>query len=405
MSDIIVILGASARAAAFSALRAGLEPYFGDCFGDSDLVRRCDGEVTRRYPWSLLSIARRAPAGPWIYTGGVENHARLVDRIAAGRLLLGNSARVLAAVRDPARIAAALSQRGLPSLLVKSSAAGLPRDGTWLMKRVRSAGGIGIQFWNRSAAPVRRRGAHYFQQYLQGPSFAALFIAVAGRAVLLGVTEQLVGCEWTGAGPFTYCGSIGPAPLSARLQAQIEAIGVCFAREFSLQGLFGVDGIVAGEAFWTVEVNPRYTASVEVLERAMGISALRLHVEACWGGVLPGEEAVRQHFARRTLQWCGKAVLYVRADVTVGERFHHWLCEQNGAQDWPGAADIPHARSTIARRHPVTTLFSVAATRDELLCDLRERVAEAEAILHGTPVIGQQPPVQEPTAIPGSQCP
>ena len=44
-----------------------------------------------------------------------------------------------------------------------------------------------------------------------------------------------------------------------------------------LRGLFGVDFVLRDGIPWPVEVNPRYTASVEVLEFAAGIRALTLH--------------------------------------------------------------------------------------------------------------------------------
>ena len=46
------------------------------------------------------------------------------------------------------------------------------------------------------------------------------------------------------------------------------------ADRFELSGLFGVDFILDGDQVWTLEVNPRYTASVEIVERATGIHAI-----------------------------------------------------------------------------------------------------------------------------------
>ena len=55
------------------------------------------------------------------------------------------------------------------------------------------------------------------------------------------------------------------------------------AEQFELLGLFGIDFMLDGEDVWTLEVNPRYTASVEVVERFTGLSAISLHAEACTG--------------------------------------------------------------------------------------------------------------------------
>src|SRR5262245_56838723 len=89
----IIIAGASARAAAFSALRAGLEPYCFDLFADADLAARCpfvklDAD---RYPHNLLKEIRKSPPGPWMYTGGLENQPKLIEAISRERELWGTT--------------------------------------------------------------------------------------------------------------------------------------------------------------------------------------------------------------------------------------------------------------------------------------------------------------------------
>ena len=78
-----------------------------------------------------------------------------------------------------------------------------------------------------------------------------------------------------------YAGSLGPLPLDPRRHASLTRIGEVLAREFDLRGLFGVDFIDDGAEPWPIEVNPRYTASIEVLERALSFSAVGWHVAAC----------------------------------------------------------------------------------------------------------------------------
>ena len=58
-------------------------------------------------------------------------------------------------------------------------------------------------------------------------------------------------------------------------------MGATLAASFGLIGLFGVDLILRDDVPWPVEVNPRYTASVEVLELALGRSLLADHARAC----------------------------------------------------------------------------------------------------------------------------
>ena len=81
----VLIVGASARAAAASALRAGLDPWCADLFADADLRALVPDSIrcpAGQYPSALTELLRDAPAGPLMYTGGLENHPNLVWRLA-----------------------------------------------------------------------------------------------------------------------------------------------------------------------------------------------------------------------------------------------------------------------------------------------------------------------------------
>src|SRR5438132_11583565 len=88
----LLIFGASTRAAAFSALRAGLRPWCADLFADRELRARCPVVRVRArdYPQGFLELAERKVHGPWMYTGGLENRRALVHRLARLRPLWGN---------------------------------------------------------------------------------------------------------------------------------------------------------------------------------------------------------------------------------------------------------------------------------------------------------------------------
>src|SRR4051794_35137718 len=112
----LLIFGASARAAAFSALRANLRPWCADLFADADLQARCP--VFRLapggYPQGFVKAAEQGPPGPWLYTGGLENRPALVRQIAALRPLWGNDEKVLRKVRSPRFLANLLHEAGIP---------------------------------------------------------------------------------------------------------------------------------------------------------------------------------------------------------------------------------------------------------------------------------------------------
>src|SRR5438445_13828107 len=99
----IVIFGASVRAAAFSASRAGLRPWCADLFADQDLQTRSSVRRLpfRDYPNGFEAISAQGPPGPWMYTGGLENYPALIGRISEKRCMWGNAAAALALARSP----------------------------------------------------------------------------------------------------------------------------------------------------------------------------------------------------------------------------------------------------------------------------------------------------------------
>src|SRR4029079_4231062 len=101
MQPSLLILGASTRAAAQSAIRAEFRPICGDLFAALDL-RACARVLdVPDYPRGLVAAAAAAPECPWIYTGGLENHPALVDRISETRPLWGNDGAALRRIRNP----------------------------------------------------------------------------------------------------------------------------------------------------------------------------------------------------------------------------------------------------------------------------------------------------------------
>jgi predicted ATP-grasp superfamily ATP-dependent carboligase len=360
MSETLVIVGASARAAAASAVRANFRPACADLFADADLRRLGPALVTPDFPNGLLELARKLSPAPWIYTGGLENYPDVVEAISRDRVLYGNPPPTLRAVRDPARIAAALHRHDLKFPECQLAADDLPIDGSWLRKRFHSSAGHGVQIWR--GGQNRRSEDAYFQRRIAGASCAAVFVAANRQSRLIGVTKQLVG-SISGEGSvsrdisrrddgFQYRGSIGPLQLTPTAAGKWSTIGSALAREFDLQGLFGVDAIIDGAGqIWPVEVNPRYTASVEILERGLGLPALGCHVEACRDGRLRDDVLVARGCH-------GKAIVYARTDLKVDAELAALFERANEGSEWPQVADLPNTGTIIRQGQPVVTVFA-----------------------------------------------
>ncbi|MCI0378264.1 MAG: ATP-grasp domain-containing protein [Gemmataceae bacterium] len=410
-AETILLIGASVRAAAWSARRAGLSPWCVDLFADADLERHAP--VRRmpagQYPHGLVAAAREAPPGPFAYTGALENWPNVVEAIARDRPLWGNPPNVLRQVRDPIGLATTLQQAGVSCPLARDRFPTAEDPKRWLVKPRKSAGGAGIHFWKGGKLPQ----SFYLQEWVDGPSYAAVFLGLPNLAArLLGVTRQLIGEPWLCAKPFRYCGSIGPIALSAELHNQLQRLGEILTKSFGLLGLFGVDCIRCGETVWPVEVNPRYAASMEVLERATGQSFFALNKslfqakasEFMWGkhSCLPGRgqtgmfappelraaHAVSGESTQDVIgahgRVCGKAILFANRDM--GFRSNGpWQFELE--RKWDNSyesdfADIPHCGALIRKGEPIFTVFAQAASEADCSKCLKNKVRKVVTTLN-----------------------
>lgn len=277
----LLILGGSSRAAADSAVRAGFHPICADRFGDVDLHRVATVLPVSDYPQGLLAATESLPPTHWIYVGALENEPELIESISRRHPLLGNRPSVLERIRDPFWVEQTLRDHGLPALNCLTDNEQPPASRKWLAKPFHSGGGVGIRFANENNEERNHQQRMYFQEWRDGRSISAIFIASSTHVRLIGMSEQLIGSGCGAPSEFGYAGSIGPIELSPSASLQIQQIGTLLAHEAKLLGLFGCDFILADNFPWLIEVNPRYTASVEVLERATSWPLLKWHVAAC----------------------------------------------------------------------------------------------------------------------------
>ncbi len=282
------------------------------------------------------------------YTSNFENYPRAVSLLAHDRQLLGNSPEVLNRVRNPIELMKSIRSHGFP---VPETRATIPRTNTlrreWLLKPRRSGGGHCITVWH-AGVPMSR--SSYLQERIGGIPGSIVFAADGRQSVPLALSRQLVGDSRLGARGFRYCGSLmggGKARLFAKgdeLFARAAALAAYVTSEFGLVGLNGLDFIAHDGVPYPIEVNPRYSASMELVERLHGLSMFEIHLRAC-RGLLPDAPSPNPAVE-------GKAIVFARRDVRVGETLA-WMNPER-------FADVPHPGEQIGRGHPICTVFGRA---------------------------------------------
>ncbi len=97
----LLIVGASTRAAAFSAIRTGFQPVCVDQYADLDLREIAEVllKTDDRSDW--IGTLNQRPALDWIYTGAMENQPELIAQISQKHRLRGCSSEILQRARNP----------------------------------------------------------------------------------------------------------------------------------------------------------------------------------------------------------------------------------------------------------------------------------------------------------------
>lgn len=362
----ILLVGLTARALAESAVRAGCDIVSVDYFGDLDTKRLGPNASLRERgaeysAAALAQVAREVSYDAVAYGGGLENHPEAVEALAESKALLGNTPETLRCVRDPAILFAFLAARGFTApetiTLQRDSPRELPTTGRWLVKPVASGGGHGVREW-RGGSPGPR---HVLQQFLAGVPGSAVFVADGREAVLLGWSEQLHAPT-----AFRYGGNLFPLAVTDATIEELRHLAQALTERFGLVGLNGIDFVLQGSRPAVLEVNPRYSASMELVERATGVSMFGLHLRAC-RGILHGPKPEAELRAGTRADFHGKRIVYARRDVTATASLT-WLER--------GVRDVPHPGDTIGKGRPICTVLSAGPSREACLAALQAEEAQ-----------------------------
>ena len=304
------------------------------------------------------------------YTSGMENRPDVIRHIANNKRLLGNPAPVVEAVRDFKNVHRVLQSIGINYPRTLHSWRSPPPPGDWLCKPIDSGGGDRI-IRALPDAPVPDR--YMLQEFCQARPASVAFVANGRDARILGLSEQLCGLEQFAAKPFLYCGNIVPLTFSPKdsgishgeqMLLKARKMVTMLTRQCGLMGVNGIDFLLTDEGdVLFLEVNPRYSASMELYLKAYGLDVFRLHVEA-FQGKLPNRHSLPEENPGYKGPCWGKAIVYAPWDLLT-EDTKTWFAR--------GIRDIPYPNEEIPAGAPLCTVFAEAESRNGCLDALEEK--------------------------------
>lgn len=374
VSPQLLIIGVQARPAAFSALRAGLQPLCADLLADSDLRARCHVRRVRssEFHGNLLRFAEDHPEVPLMYGGPLENQPDLVGELSRQRPLWGCSPASLRLARDPFVWTRMLVEAGIPVPEVRAPTSPKVPGRKWLIKPVTGGSGFGILRW--TGPETFRQGNAYVQEYIKGLSCSAIYLGSASGSRFLGATRQFIGEKWANVDCFHYCGNSGPLALTAEVRQALDRLGEALGAGCQLRGLWCLDYILKDNVPWPVEINPRYSASIEVLEYATGLPAMALHrqvfdpdaPEPAWPA--PG----------RRPAVVAKVLWHAPLGFTMpeGGPWEELLHNPGDIHEMPPYADLPESGIIFNLGRPVVTVFTRGDSRQDCRAKMKARLQE-----------------------------
>ncbi|MBL8864904.1 MAG: ATP-grasp domain-containing protein, partial [Planctomycetia bacterium] len=273
--------------------------------------------------------------------------------------LWGNGPDVLKKVRDPFAVQECMAgfRRTRPRTILPGESA--DPSLRWLRKPIRGSAGLGVRFADSDDFPSQAEKPNYYlQEFLEGVSMSAVFAhGRRGWPTFVGMSRQLIGTDWLHAKPFAYAGNVMVDP---NVYPDPRPTAGWLTHSFSLAGVWGLDAIRTGDEWNVVEINPRYTASVELYELATNSCTL-----VRWEPIPP---AIRM----------GKAIYFAphRIVFPASGPWDDSLARCADVWRRPDFADLPHAGDIIEAGQPVLTIFAEAD--DEEACEAKLKASAAE---------------------------
>ena len=281
LSHDLLILGASTRAAAFSAIRGGFHPRCADYFADRDLADALSCRSYRSPPRrSRVRRARRIPRPlALVLYRRSRKRSRLRRRDLAPAHSLGHrrANRPRCPQSRPCRRRPGPKRHPLPRRALRSPGPATRRE------LAEEAAGIRRRTRHRAARPNQTdigSPAHYFQERIDGPSFSALFMGERERAGAADRRHPAVD-RHRRALPLDTWGASGPCRTEPLRRLGCYRWATRSRPPLALPAGSASTSSCRDGIPWPVEVNPRYTASLEIHELAAGRSLLAEHQQAC----------------------------------------------------------------------------------------------------------------------------
>jgi len=350
----VLVAGFSTRHVARSAYNAGYEVFAVDNFCDQDLLevaKSCTTfEEITEIPGIVDKLDEKENFDIIVATSGAEN-------IKIKKDISGTDPKTASFFLNKKNIQAFFESNNIPVPKIAETG-----EYPVMIKPCSGAGG-----WkNKKAENLTEErewtelwpGEPYIRQTLaEGIPCSVSCIADGKNARAISFNEQFLR---GGNGEKSYGFSGAITPFCHPLEDEIIKTAETAAALSGCVGSVGVDFIAGEKEFWAIEINPRFQATMDIIELSFGVNIFNLHIDACMGILPPPYENNAKKYTTRR-------VIFADRDIMVKDD----LCEF-----YPQIADIPRIGTVIEDGSAILSAYGTGSTRDFALESLDKTIKD-----------------------------
>jgi len=348
MGKCILVTAKSGRMLATCLQACGYQVLVIDCFADVDTQAlssaciRVESLIIKEVSQAFFNLSQDYKIDYILYGSGLESYPETLDFLhTQSPVVLGNQLNTVLAIQNSDYFFSVLDTLHIPfpSVLFSPPAA----SNQWLIKPLQREGGIGItQYSPLSIAPPNS----YWQQYIEGISMSALWVANGQEYTLIGFNRQLV--ISLDDYPFIFSGIIHQTDVALSVVKEITGWLDKLVPTFQLKGLNTIDFIVQENNHYLLEINPRPSASLPLYHHTW----IQAHIDSC----LTGNWQIPP-----TLTDCrGIKIIYATRNIQVKDSL-----------DWPEwVSDIPPVGTFIHTTMPICSIIADGKNQRQVFYNL-----------------------------------
>jgi predicted ATP-grasp superfamily ATP-dependent carboligase len=391
----IAVVGFSARAAAQSAKRQGFEVVAVDLCADRDLLVECRAHYRLDdLNWPDL-LNSDYPNATLLLTGGMEHRSTWVERCHSQFVRAGATGTQLRSMRNLANWEkwAASSELGWPRTISAENLVSISidsmRSSKWLIKNLESGGGTGTTDFEGQGLP-QNLDRIYLQQRMLGETIGVTFLSSQVSSTFIGAMATWPPESNAIEKRYLYRGSYGPIPLSKTNIDKLQRFAAVAGRESGLLGVWQADFLLHEGELTLLEINPRWSASMDLLDITLEMRLVEKH-DASVRGMMTS--SAMEQLASRAWEeslssperMLGKLIVYADQSCIISSaQSEFWwskrwnmdlLCELNRCR----FADIPTVGTSIPAGGPILSVMATGSASESILLALESAGSEVRS--------------------------